>query len=802
MRIKTKTLIVGLIIGIFALSIIPLRADAGLWQDFIGFFKNLFVPPKEEEMPLGGAVMWYLSGGRLRPAVSSWGMYLPASEALIISTTTPQFRIGYDGNNIASLSVGSGGILTVSASGGAVNFLDHIGIKNQNELRFYDNGNYVGFEAPSLSADQIWALATSDGTSGQVLTTDGSGNLYFSSAASGITTPASSTDDAIVRWDGTGGDTIQNSLITIDDSGNLTTTGNITGDVLTAGSTDSGFTFDAASGELGFADYAGDGDSMYLYASSDTPLILYGAVTKEELHLNVSGLTAARTAQFPNLSGTFLYATGDQVINTSGTLTVSGTTTLATIDAGIWQGTAIADAYIPDNITIDLSTLASTITVADESADTSCYVGYFTDATGSLAAKTGTNLTFNSNTGILTATGFAGNLTGAVTGNASTATALAANGGNCSSGQSPLGVDASGAVESCFDVWTEAENTAAGYISGNETITLSGDASGSGTTAITVSVTDLTISSEATGDVLYFTGSAWSRLGKGTAGQVLTTTSDAVYWSTPAGGGDITDVWDCSTGNCETLTASASDSLDAGSAISVELPNSATPTTDATGEIALDVTITDHQPLWQYYDGGENMTIIAIDTAQLPAEDNEIVKYDAASDKFVLEADAGSGTSEVSETFKPYEAKLPTAYYALIDAGDKNWRLLYDDATKEAAVWEFILDDDWGSGTLYSDIYFSMTSATGGAVVWNASIMAVTAGDSADVGTDSYDTTNASTETVPSTAGYLDKDTITLTNADSCAAGDYVRFKLERDGANGSDTAAGDVELMQIVIRE
>lgn len=58
-----------------------------------------------------------------------------------------------------------------------------------------------------------------------------------------------------------------------------------------------------------------------------------------------------------------------------------------------------------------------------------------------------------------------GNVTGALTGNASTATALAANGGNCAAGSSPLGVDASGAVESCFDVWTEAENTAAGYTS-------------------------------------------------------------------------------------------------------------------------------------------------------------------------------------------------------------------------------------------------------------------------------------------------------------------------------------------------
>lgn len=50
---------------------------------------------------------------------------------------------------------------------------------------------------------------------------------------------------------------------------------------------------------------------------------------------------------------------------------------------------------------------------------------------------------------------FSGNLTGAVTGNASTATALAANGANCAAGQAPLGVNASGAVESCTDYQEE-----------------------------------------------------------------------------------------------------------------------------------------------------------------------------------------------------------------------------------------------------------------------------------------------------------------------------------------------------------
>ena len=53
------------------------------------------------------------------------------------------------------------------------------------ELRFYEGTNYVGFEAPALSADQIWVLPTADGTSGQVLQTDGSGTLSWATSSSG-----------------------------------------------------------------------------------------------------------------------------------------------------------------------------------------------------------------------------------------------------------------------------------------------------------------------------------------------------------------------------------------------------------------------------------------------------------------------------------------------------------------------------------------------------------------------------------------------------------------------------------------
>jgi hypothetical protein len=59
-----------------------------------------------------------------------------------------------------------------------------IDLSNQADLRFYEatvNGaNYVGFQAPStIGSDVLWTLPATDGTSGQVLRTDGSGTLSW-----------------------------------------------------------------------------------------------------------------------------------------------------------------------------------------------------------------------------------------------------------------------------------------------------------------------------------------------------------------------------------------------------------------------------------------------------------------------------------------------------------------------------------------------------------------------------------------------------------------------------------------------
>jgi hypothetical protein len=79
---------------------------------------------------------------------------------------------------------------------------------------------------------------------------------------------------------------------------------------------------------------------------------------------------------------------------------------------------------------------------------------------------TSTSIAFNG--------GLTGVLTGSLVGNAGTATALAANGSNASAGNAILGVDASGNAEGAFDVWTEAENTAAAYAAQATTLTING----------------------------------------------------------------------------------------------------------------------------------------------------------------------------------------------------------------------------------------------------------------------------------------------------------------------------------------
>jgi hypothetical protein len=110
------------------------------------------------------------------------------------------------------------------------------------------------------------------------------------------------------------------------------------------------------------------------------------------------------------------------------------------------------------------------------------------------------------------------------------------------------------------------------------------------------------------------------------------------------------------------------------------------------------------------------------------------------------------------------------------------------------------------TGTLTLEVFGLMASATTGVVGMGAAVEAITPGDSTDLDTaSSFDTINyATSATVPGTAGYEFKTTITLTNADSIAAGDDFRieFRRDADATSATDSAAGDFYLRKLELRD
>jgi hypothetical protein len=86
-----------------------------------------------------------------------------------------------------------------------------------------DNGtNYVGLKAPAaITSNLSWTLPAADGSSGQFLSTDGSGALSWQTpgGAGDVVGPSSATDNAVARFNLTTGKLIQDSVVTVGDAG-------------------------------------------------------------------------------------------------------------------------------------------------------------------------------------------------------------------------------------------------------------------------------------------------------------------------------------------------------------------------------------------------------------------------------------------------------------------------------------------------------------------------------------------------------------------------------------------------------
>lgn len=212
--------------------------------------------------------------------------------------------------------------------------------------------------------------------------------LNWSATAFDLTSfPADPNADKLLMWD--------------DDPGELIWTAAGAGDVEAVGDCASGLCLDGSSD-------GGTNITFYNIDSNKTQLI-------------AGDIASDLIITLPGTTGTLVH---------SGVATLSSLTSIGTIGTGVWEGTAIADGYIPNDITIDLATLSTTLTITDNESTNENNAVLFTAGGalegGDLGIESDGTFHYNPSTGLVTSTGFAG----ALTGNADTVTGFTPAGGS------------------------------------------------------------------------------------------------------------------------------------------------------------------------------------------------------------------------------------------------------------------------------------------------------------------------------------------------------------------------------------
>jgi hypothetical protein len=147
-----------------------------------------------------------LSGATFTGAVSGTDLTLSGNLTVNGTTTTiNSTTLAVDDKNITlgdvetptDTTADGGGITLKGATDKTFNWLDatdswtsseHLTLNATKELRLADTDSthYVGFKSPgTVTTNKIWILPAADGTAGQALSTDGSGNLSWATSGGG-----------------------------------------------------------------------------------------------------------------------------------------------------------------------------------------------------------------------------------------------------------------------------------------------------------------------------------------------------------------------------------------------------------------------------------------------------------------------------------------------------------------------------------------------------------------------------------------------------------------------------------------
>ena len=150
----------------------------------------------------------------------------------------------------------------------------------------------------------------------------------------------------------------------------------------------------------------------------------------------------------------------------------------------------------------------------------------------------------------------------------------------------------------------------------------------------------------------------------------------------------------------------------------------------------------------------------------------------------------------------PESAHFPATNFPALSSVQARPVLAFDTTTSETCYWTVVAPQGL-TGARSAVIHFFGNAAGTNGAAFDVAVEAITPGDATDLdaGT-SFDSVNGGNAALPATQGYQTSVSITLTNADSAAAGDYVRISLARDVADANDTFAADVYVTLVEIRE
>lgn len=476
-----------------------------------------------------------------------------------------------DGWTITGATLTASGLITGNANLNIANGATSSGILKI--LEDTDDGsNFATFQVPALAANTAYTLPPDDGDAGEQLQTNGSGVLTWEAAGSASATAWNDIGDAAGAGSVDFGGHDQD-IISSEDGG----------DILTISNTDADNASDSSVLILAANDDA-DANTFFIKAINDadgTPTTIFAlqpstTTTAGKILLGATGvileddadgaLTITGNGAGSDESLTFNF---DDAANEVGVSTGSGVTTInfgsitltaglvgnastatalaanpadcsanqfaiSIVAAGTLTCAAIADADVPNNITIDLATLASTVTVVD-GTDATSFPAIFDSVTGSLAIKTDAGLTYDASNSTLAATTFSG----ALSGNATTATALAGNPTDCGANEFAHTIAASGNL-TCSALTLASAQFAN---QGTTTTVLHGNAAGNPSWGAIVSadITDGTITAADT--ALTAGRSLTFSTNDILADAELYTDSKCIWFDNPTASDDLKSIW-------------------------------------------------------------------------------------------------------------------------------------------------------------------------------------------------------------------------------------------------------------------